>query len=214
MEDLLGGEIKKVLRASFGSEVHSYFFTYEMGDGTIAHRAGADIPVILKSFVEGIPTTSKCRTSLRVALGANQSFVAWSGSLWTSSGIPDELFVTLHSLSSTKFKATVKSYGNLKLGALEEIGWHGNGSWHVKIEDLQLQTFTNRSVWKAWKDLWSDELSQEWFGPHAITGQAVGTQTLVTGANELTEVVRRNQSALSHRWVVRFLQESWRWSRT
>jgi hypothetical protein len=85
--DLLGGEIKKVLHASFGSDADSFFFTYEMKNGSVAHRAGKAIPAALDSFVKHISAISEEHISaLRVLLGAYGSYIAWAGAVWISHG--------------------------------------------------------------------------------------------------------------------------------
>ncbi|KAJ4299418.1 hypothetical protein N0V90_004663 [Kalmusia sp. IMI 367209] len=133
IKDLLYSRINKVLWASFGSDANSFFFTYEMKDGSVAHRAGKAIPITLRSFVEHASTTSiELASSLRVQLGVDGSYVAWAGSIWTCCKVPSALRNALHRLSSTHNVDGSGSQGELKSGTLENVAWHGNGSCYVK----------------------------------------------------------------------------------
>lgn len=83
-QDLLSGKIKRVLWASFGSEPNSFHFSYEMKDGNRAYRSGDGIPSCLKLFIQHVSRFSVQMASiLRVQLGDNGSYVAWSGTYIT-----------------------------------------------------------------------------------------------------------------------------------
>lgn len=87
LDDLLSGDIKKVLHASFGGEVDSFFFTYQLTDGSIAHRVGKGVSSVLRAFIDDIASTSEKDSSvLRVQLGNQGSYIAWAGAQWMSCG--------------------------------------------------------------------------------------------------------------------------------
>ncbi|KAJ4350046.1 uncharacterized protein N0V89_008667 [Didymosphaeria variabile] len=170
VKDLLGGQIKKVLYASFGSDVNSFFFTYQMKDGGVAHRAGRNLPKALRSFVDRVSASSKeSASSLRVQLGANRSYVAWSGLLWVSKRIPKGLRTALFNISSTDFVEANGAPGVLQSGTLDNIAWHDSGNWYVKNRYDHLNNLVGRGarvLQGAWKDLWGNESSQGLLLPH------------------------------------------------
>jgi hypothetical protein len=149
------------LHASFGSDANSFFFTYEMRDGSIAHRAGTDLPQSLESFVARASSLSQeCASSLRVQLGANRSYVAWTGSVWVAHGIPKDLLTALHNTSSFSFYDPNGSA--LKTGTLDNIAWHDNGSWYFANGGAHTSSLTDRGadiLRYAWKDLVHASLS-------------------------------------------------------
>lgn len=94
MDDLLGGEVKKVLYASFGSDADSFFFSYELENGSVGHRMGSAVSTSLESFVRHVSAISEEHTSaLRVQLGADGSYIAWTGAVWISHGMSALLFI-------------------------------------------------------------------------------------------------------------------------
>ncbi|KAF9728780.1 hypothetical protein PMIN03_011702 [Paraphaeosphaeria minitans] len=172
VNDLLSGNIKKVLHASFGNNANSYFFTYEMRDGTIAHRAGSGIPAGLRFFVDRISSASKERaSSLRVQLGASRSYVAWSNSRWISRGIPESLLAVLYHLSSPDFDEANGSQGLLMSGTIDNIAWHDSSSWYFKSGSAHEELRTSMEIIKnAWYSLMHANLAYVAIDPHSPTG--------------------------------------------
>ncbi|KAF1972692.1 hypothetical protein BU23DRAFT_643386 [Bimuria novae-zelandiae CBS 107.79] len=133
VNDFLGGKIKKVLHASFGSEANSFFFTYEMKDGSIAHRAGKAIPTELKPFVDYVSKHSEeLASSLRVQLGANESFVAWACSRWVEMRAPEGLSRALCKLSTTVTENSNGKQGSIPSGVLKNVAWNNHGSFYIR----------------------------------------------------------------------------------
>ncbi|KAK7185731.1 hypothetical protein PSPO01_08417 [Paraphaeosphaeria sporulosa] len=172
--DLLAGQIKKVLHASFGNNANSYFFTYEMQDGTIAHRAGSGIPAGLRCFPDRISSASKERaSSLHVQLGANRSYVAWSGSLWVSHGISGGLRAVRHHSSSIDIDDANGSEGVLLSGTIDNMAWHNDSSWYFKNGNAyaELRTGSGAEVLReAWHNLIPENLAYVAINPHSLTG--------------------------------------------
>lgn len=156
MSDLLGGQVKKVTWASFGGDhPSSYFFAYEMKDGSPGHRAGKAIPSTLRPFLDYTSQASfELASALRVQLGANRSWAAWAGSLWACRKVPSALQETLCQLSSGYHEDDNGIKGALKTGTLTNITWHANGSYYVKSSEHSWN-FESDAIKRGWNDLWS-----------------------------------------------------------
>jgi hypothetical protein len=150
-----------------------------MRDGSIAHRAGTDLPHRLESFVARASSLSqKWASSLRVQLGANESYVAWTGSVWVAHGIPTGLLTALHNASSFDYNDANGSA--LKSGTIDNIAWHDNDSWYLKNGGAHTSSLLDRGaevLRYAWKDMLHASLSYTNLAVRAqLLFQSTGTE--------------------------------------
>ncbi|CAI6342192.1 unnamed protein product [Periconia digitata] len=181
LEDLLSGRVRKVLWASFGHVDKSYFFLYEKKDGSCEFRGGKKLPFNLDQFFRHVSTTfHKLAAQLRVQLGDNGSYVAWSGSFWICDGLPKEMFRTLKTLSSlNELDETVTgAAGIFGPGDVKNVTWHKSGSFFIEgVEPSKSQWFFQAgALEKGWKMLWGnskellESIAHVSIGPHSPTG--------------------------------------------
>ncbi|KAF2475315.1 uncharacterized protein BDR25DRAFT_279346 [Lindgomyces ingoldianus] len=164
--DLHTGLINRIVWASFGEHLDSWFVTYEMLDGTHVYRFGEAIPAELRDFINlvYVPQLGP-PPPLRVQLGAGGSYVAWSNQLWICDKIPEALRLLLKNIS---IDGQDPSRGLIEFGPLRNVTWHQNGSYFITAtlayEDLGTghRTFYRRHFWqweaallrKGWNHLW------------------------------------------------------------
>jgi hypothetical protein len=91
LSEAFHGRIKKIIWASFGSELESWFFAYKLQDNTSTFEIGAGIPLSLRTWIQQLVGSDLLLTSLRVQLGDNESFVAWSRTAWACANVPHGL---------------------------------------------------------------------------------------------------------------------------
>jgi hypothetical protein len=153
LECILNKPVKKVTWASYGSRPDSWFFVFENKDGSAAFRIGADIPLALKQFIERIAPVDDLRTALRVQLGANDSFVAWTKTSWACCGVPAEVEAELCQLSSAHMRSSSSTRGSLK-DALNQVVWHADGTYFIEAQQGCFWNFDSSGTHNAWVKLW------------------------------------------------------------
>ncbi|KAF2623885.1 hypothetical protein BU25DRAFT_349118 [Macroventuria anomochaeta] len=197
--------VRKVTWASYGSRPDSWFFAYEMDDGTSTFRAGTGIPAALRQFIDRISQVPDLCSTLRVQLGNNDSFVAWAKTSWASYGIPRALEAELCQLSSAHMRSTTVTRGSLK-GTLNRITWHGAGSYYVEGQEGYFWHFEAITTREAWIKLWSrknatpslEELSElvlVALDPHAPVGETFAFIKKQHDAQEAPFVINFYQDA-------------------
>lgn len=154
LKHILTKPVKKVTWASYGSHPDSWFFAYEMTDGTPTFEVGAGIPLALKQFIERITPVDDLRSALRVQLGNNDSFVAWAKTSWACYGVPAAVEAKLCQLSTVHMRSNSSSRGSLE-GTLSQVAWHGDGTYFFVAHQDYFWNFDSSIVHNAWIKLWS-----------------------------------------------------------
>jgi hypothetical protein len=149
------GRAKKITWASYGSKAGSWFYVWELEDGTPQFMIGPDIPSALKSFVQVVQGSESLRSGLRVQLGAADSFVAWSGNVWACAKVPIQLETKLREGSSASREGKEITNGSLRdVRTLDNVQWHANGSYYIKSGHRHLWNFQSKLMSLAWNKLW------------------------------------------------------------
>jgi hypothetical protein len=154
--DFSTGRIKKVTWASYGTHADSWFFAYDLVDGTSTFRIGATIPAALRQFIERISSVTEMCSALRIQLGANDSFVAYVGTSWACYGVPKALEAELCQLSWTYMRCFTVTRGSLK-GILSQVTWHGDGSYYVDSQAGNFWHFESVTTRAGWSKLWTSK---------------------------------------------------------
>ncbi|KAI4956932.1 hypothetical protein J4E86_005404 [Alternaria arbusti] len=178
------GLVKKITWASHGSRPESWFFVWEPEDGTTHFMVGPDVPSALKSFIQTIQDSEYLRSGLRVQLGAADSFVAWSGTVWACANIPIQLQAKLQEGSSATREGNGIINGELRVArTLDNVQWNANGSYYIKSGDRHLWNFEAKLMSIEWNKLWkglegdermrkiNEELAYVFISPHAEKGE-------------------------------------------
>jgi methylenetetrahydrofolate dehydrogenase (NADP+)/methenyltetrahydrofolate cyclohydrolase/formyltetrahydrofolate synthetase len=154
--ELSNGLIKKVLWASFGSAPESWFFSFQLKNGSIAVRLGAAAPQALRRYIETLSTSNPLLRRLQVQLGHNDSFVAWSSTAWAcSNNIPEGLHRRLRQLSSHTRDIVGVTLGSLMdHRSLTNVQWHHDGAFYLKTTKGQAWDFKSQAMRDAWCKLW------------------------------------------------------------
>lgn len=146
--------VRKIIWASYGSRADSWFFAYEMVDGSTAFQVGARIPLALRHFVDRICLVDDLRSALHVQLGNSESFVAWAQTSWACHGVPDAVEAELCRLSGAHMRTSTVTRGSFK-GSLRQVTWHGDGSYFVEGQQGYFWHFGSSVTCQAWAKLWS-----------------------------------------------------------
>ncbi|KAF1950627.1 hypothetical protein CC80DRAFT_509566 [Byssothecium circinans] len=214
-EDILGGWVKKVVWASYGSEPDSYFICYEVRGGFPAHRSGAETPTSLDVFVSWATSSASSihkPSALRVQLGEGRSWLAWTGALWASNLVPQPLLSTLCALSSFQHQdpklgpqkhMKLGWRGTIQSGVLKNVAWHKNGTYYV-MTDKQHWDFKSEAVLKGWEELWNDGeepsmLAHVSFDAHSATGDTFAFIKTQQPGKEIEFVVRFGSESMVSR---------------
>jgi methylenetetrahydrofolate dehydrogenase (NADP+)/methenyltetrahydrofolate cyclohydrolase/formyltetrahydrofolate synthetase len=154
--ELGNGFIKKVLWASFGSAPESWFFSFQLKNGSIAVRLGAAAPEALRGYIETLSASNPLLRRLQVQLGHKDSFVAWSSTAWAcSNNIPEGLRRCLCQLSSHTRDNVGVTLGSLKdHRSLTNVQWHHDGAFYLKTSKGQAWDFKSQAMRDAWRKLW------------------------------------------------------------
>jgi methylenetetrahydrofolate dehydrogenase (NADP+)/methenyltetrahydrofolate cyclohydrolase/formyltetrahydrofolate synthetase len=154
--ELAKGYIKKVLWASFGSAPESWFFSFQLKNGSIGVRLGAAAPKALRRYIENLSASNPLLRRLQVQLGHNDSFVAWSSTAWIcSDNIPEGLHDHLRQLSSAIRDCVGGTLGSLKdHRSLTNVQWHHDGTFYLKTTTGQAWDFRSKAMRDAWRKLW------------------------------------------------------------
>lgn len=163
LTEVAAGTVKKIIWASFGSRDDSWFFAFETRDGDYGMRIGAATPSSLQQYIARMGTSKPLLDSLRVQLGDNDSFLAWSLSSWAASGIPQPLLDRLRSMSSV-----TRDYGGISKGALKKGSWPLNniqwsriGSFYLHYNVQHSGNWKGKAINDAWDKLWQDGSTQD-----------------------------------------------------
>ncbi|PSN72426.1 hypothetical protein BS50DRAFT_484282 [Corynespora cassiicola Philippines] len=164
-EQLLSGEVDRVTWAAFGSDPDSWFFLYEKSGRVFEAQYGQGTPLFLRGLVD--QCNPELLSSLRVQFGVSGSFVIWTNETWVSSGIPKVVQMTLRSVSANFQVFGQVCSGNFKMGALENLAWHRNGSFYIKTALTYYFDFCTAALKEAWDELWqtpdhSKRIDQSW----------------------------------------------------
>ena len=149
---LMFKSVKRVTWASYGSAPNSWFFLYELTDGTSTFQFGRDIPAALRQFIDVL--TPDLSSSLHVQLGNDNSFVAWAKTCWACNGIPLVLEKELVDLSGSHRRTHIDMKGSLK-AAIDQVSWHSDGSYYLEGKEGYFWHFTPIITRKEWTKLWS-----------------------------------------------------------
>lgn len=157
LTEISAGQVKKIVWASFGSALDSWFFAYETADGIGTYQLGSGVPSSLRDYVEHLSLSTLYLASLRVQLGDRNSYVVWSRTAWACSGVPKSLRSKLVQLSSNarEHGGVVKS--SLSSGRLENVQWHRNGSFYMKSGGRHSGHNEGKLMKAAWDALWQDD---------------------------------------------------------
>jgi hypothetical protein len=154
LKHILIKPVRKVVWASYGSHSDSWFFAYELQDGSSTFQVGAGLPPSWQKFLDRITPVDDLRSSLRVQLGANDSFVAWTKTSWACDGVPAAVEVELYRLSSAHLRSDSSTRGSMK-GALSQIVWHADGTYFIHAQQGYFWNFDSSVTLNAWVRLWS-----------------------------------------------------------
>ncbi|KAI2482713.1 hypothetical protein Ptr902_05030 [Pyrenophora tritici-repentis] len=203
---IASGYIKKITWASYGCKAESWFFAFELADGNPSFEHGDDIPPALVSFIRSLRGSQVLLAALRVQLGANDSFVAWSKSAWACANVPPQLRAKLREGSSASLEGVITK-GSLRNGTLDNVQWHANGSFYIKSRHLHLVNFQSKLMDSKWNELWEGLTRSERI--RKINGElAVSNQTLIQALLRLTHKVRGYQLIFTTRRDFCFHQEA------
>lgn len=161
--DLSTGLIHKIIWASFGSHRDAWFFAFQMKDGAHAFRFGSGTSPALHQYIAQLSVSKLLVESLRIQLGDNDSFLAWSCSSWAASGIPLPLLNKLCSLSNA-----TREVGNIWKGSfkpecwpLGSAQWSRQGSFYLHCNGRHMGDWRGRVIRDAWHKLWQDEETKD-----------------------------------------------------
>lgn len=161
--ELSTGLIHKIVWASFGSNTDSWFFAFQTKDGANSFRFGTGTPSALHQYITQLSVSKLVLESVRVQLGDNDSFLAWSRSSWAASGIPLPLLNKLRSLSSAMREWGIVSKGSLKPGCwpLKSAQWSRRGSYYLHCNGRHMGDWKGEAIRDAWHKLWQDEEAED-----------------------------------------------------
>ncbi|CAA9962479.1 SH3 3 domain containing protein [Pyrenophora teres f. maculata] len=154
------GHINKITWASYGCNTESWFFAFELADGKPSFEYGHGIPRDLISFIRNLQGSEILLAALRVQLGANDSFVAWSMSAWACANVPPQLQAKLREGSSASLDGVITK-GSLRNGTLDNVQWHTNGSFYIKSGHVHLVNFQSKLMDSKWNELWEGLIRSE-----------------------------------------------------
>ncbi|KAL7774985.1 hypothetical protein CFE70_005900 [Pyrenophora teres f. teres 0-1] len=154
------GHINKITWASYGCNTESWFFAFELADGKPSFEYGHGIPRDLISFIRNLQGSEILLAALRVQLGANDSFVAWSMSAWACANVPPQLQAKLREGSSASLDGVITK-GSLRNGTLDNVQWHANGSFYIKSGHVHLVNFQSKLMDSKWNELWEGLIRSE-----------------------------------------------------
>lgn len=151
---MLTKPVKKVTWATYGSHLDSWFFAYELQDGSSTFQVGPGIPPVLRQFIGRITPVDNLRSALRAQLGDHDSFVAWTKTSWACHSVPAEVEAQLCQLSSAHMRSSSSTWGSLN-GALSQVVWHADGTYFVEAPQGCFWNFASSITQSAWVKLWS-----------------------------------------------------------
>lgn len=147
--------VRKVTWASYGSQLHSWFFSFEMEDGTPTHLIGKDAPQELRQWIERVTENPDSSSALRVQLGDSGSFIAWAKSSWICLGLPMALEADLLQLSGSHRVLPTSTQGSFK-SRLHHVVWHADGSYYIDARAGFSWHFSSPIARSEWSKLWRE----------------------------------------------------------
>jgi methylenetetrahydrofolate dehydrogenase (NADP+)/methenyltetrahydrofolate cyclohydrolase/formyltetrahydrofolate synthetase len=168
--DVSNGIIWKIIWASYGSHIDSWYFAYKLANGTSTFRFGSAIPAVLRQFIDKVSLMPDLCSALRVQLGDNNSFVAWAKTTWACHGIPEALEAELCRMSLAHTRSNTVTRGSFE-GTLSQVMWHSDGSYYVKGQVEDFWNFESSTTLQAWNQLWRGRPD-----PKELAELAVSTQ--------------------------------------
>ncbi|KAF2787377.1 hypothetical protein K505DRAFT_288078 [Melanomma pulvis-pyrius CBS 109.77] len=202
-------KVKKIVWVSYGSDWNSWFFRYETHDGRSINRYGNATPLTLRQFID---YTISCTSphlvaSLRVQLGSDGSFLAWTRGLWICHRIPEPLKAILLQESSQHAKG---DDGLLKGVFTEQrhlthASWHDNGSFYVNISG-HIWNFQSDITKLAWNDLWR-ERGQDLITPTELADLAYATINPHSADGDSFVFIKNRKDGKDPDFVLRFASE-------
>lgn len=154
LKHMLTEPVKKVTCAAYGSHHNSWFFAYELQDGSSTFQVGAGIPPPLQQYTDRITPVNDLHSALRVQLGDQDSFVAWAKTSWACHGVPAAVEAKLCQLSSAHRRSSSSTRGSLN-GTLSQIVWHTDGTYFIEAQQGCFWNFASSTIQSAWAKLWS-----------------------------------------------------------
>lgn len=154
LEYLTSRPVKKVISASYGSHQNSWYFSFEMIDGTSTRILGKDTPLPLRQWIDQISKNHRSSLALRVQLGDKDSFIAWAKTSWVSHGLPVALEVDLLQLSGNHREFPAHTQGSFRT-RLHHVVWHADGSYYMDAREGYSWHFTSSIARSEWAKLWS-----------------------------------------------------------
>ncbi|KAF1931286.1 uncharacterized protein M421DRAFT_417934 [Didymella exigua CBS 183.55] len=203
--DISSKPVRKITWASYGSRPDSWFFAYEMTDGTSAFQVGETIPPALQQFIDRVRPVADLCSALRVQLGDNDSFFAWAKASWACHGVPAAIEAELCHLSGAHMRSATVTRGSLK-GTLSQVTWHGDGSYFIGGQQGYFWHFESSIAHQAWARLWSSgtaapsltelaELVLVALNPHAPVGETFA-------------LIKKQHNAQEAPFVISFYQDT------
>jgi methylenetetrahydrofolate dehydrogenase (NADP+)/methenyltetrahydrofolate cyclohydrolase/formyltetrahydrofolate synthetase len=153
LEELKGSKIRRVLWASFGDVLESWFVAYELKNGVIALRLGGDAPAALRTYIDHVSEHKHLLGSLRVQLGPNGSFVVWSNTSWACYNVPVPIRARLCELSSASRENNGVTMGSILKGPLMNVQWHQDGTFYIRRINTHNSIFKTTLMHEAWRNL-------------------------------------------------------------
>lgn len=134
-----------------------------MKDGANTFRFGTGTPSALHQYTTQLGASKLLLDSLRIQLGDNDSFLAWSRSGWAASGIPLPLLDRLGSLSSAVRDWDKVFKGSFKAGCwpLTNAQWSRHGSYYLQCNGRHMGNWKGRVISDAWNKLWQDKKTED-----------------------------------------------------
>ncbi|KAF9697563.1 hypothetical protein EKO04_004183 [Ascochyta lentis] len=201
LHDLSDARVRKVTWASYGSHAESWFFVYEMVDGTSTFRVGAAIPPALDQFIQKIKLIPHLLSALRVQLGDSNSFVAWSKTWWACHGIPKALEAELCQMSWTHMMTAAATRGSLQ-NELKQVAWHNDGSYYIESEQGHDWHFKSDTTQQAWDMLWRGRAT-----PKELSELVVVALDPYAPVGETFALIKKQHGAQEAPFVIHFYEE-------
>jgi hypothetical protein len=160
--------VLSVVGASLGKYRLRLTYRTEYGNAT---------PAALRQFIEESYTSTSPHlfASMRVQLGRDDSFFAWTKCLWICHNIPTalkELLIDESTEYSQSHEGLVK--GLFKYQPPTHVSWHENGSYYYQTNEGHLWNFQSNITQNGWTTLWHNRQGDD-FTAGELTNLAVST---------------------------------------
>lgn len=142
---------------------------------------GNAAPAALRQFIEESYTSTSPHlfASMRVQLGRDESFLAWTNRLWISHNIPTTLREILIEESAQHGQSHEGLFkGLFKYNPPSHVSWHENGSYYYQTNEGHLWNFQSNIIQNGWTTLWHNRQGND-FTAGELTSLAVSTISFV-----------------------------------